>query len=103
MVNEQMSSMTKSILLEAVKQYKNTIGKPYRWGKDDLEAIVAAEEWLYSQLLPEDKDALVERFEKLKRESYDLKSQIDVLGDKRYELIVETVEVRTLLEEYNGD
>ena len=95
-MNEQMSSITKLILLEAVKEYKES----QNWGEDDTNAICDAENWLYSQLLPEDKEALNDRLDQLKRESYDLKSEIDVLGDKRYELIGEIVDVRQLLEQY---
>lgn len=94
---EQMSSTTKLIILNALLEYKDTERKPWAWGEDDAKAIAEAETWVYEQLLPEDKSALRERFDLLEREIDDLKAQIDILGDKRYELIKEVIEVRKLM------
>ncbi len=96
-MTEQMSSNTKLIILNALLEYKDTSSKPWAWGNEDAQAIEDAETWVYEQLLPEDKGALRERFDQIEKEMGDLKREIDVLGDKRYELIKELIEVRKLL------
>lgn len=102
-MNDPMSSITKLILLEALKEYKDTDGKTYHWGEDDAKAIDAAGDWLYGQMLPEDKSALQERYDQIDKELDDLVKQIGALSDKRYELILEIVKVRKLMEERDGN
>ena len=101
--NEQMSSATKHILLNALKEYKDTEGKDWTWGQEDADAINEAEEWLYAQVMPEDKDALQERFWKIEKQLAVLKAEIDWRDDKRFELILEIGDVRRMMEEADGD
>lgn len=102
MINEPMGSMTKQVLLSAVREYKNTTGKRWSWAEEDLDAINEAENWLYQQVMPEDKDALQRRFDEIEKQIDTLKAEIDERSDRRYDLMMEIGDVRRLQEKQYG-